>query len=149
MVKGVNVLLARDVDGYVLFSRNMLPGTVKQIKKGENMASVSVELDNGDSLTSVCTVDSAEHAGIAEDVRVQAVIKAPHVILAVKQYVLAEAFGSGCFMALFSQIKRLGLFVFGHDRGIEKGFCGDWLLKSVFRRELVFYMKITFEIRWN
>ena len=85
MVKGVNVLLARDVEGYVLSSRNMLPGTVKQIKKGQIMASVAVELDNGDHLTSVCTVDSLDDAGIAEGVRVQAAIKAPHVILAVKQ----------------------------------------------------------------
>lgn len=85
MVKGINVLLVRDLDGYVLSSRNMLPGTVKQVKKGEIMASVAVELDNGDCLTSVCTVDSADEAGMAEGVRVQAAIKAPHVILAVKQ----------------------------------------------------------------
>ena len=85
MVKGINVLLVRDLEGYVLSSRNMLPGTVKQVKKGEIMASVSVELDNGDRLTSVCTVDSADEAGIAEGVRVQAAIKAPHVVLAAKQ----------------------------------------------------------------
>ena len=85
MVKGVNVLLVRDAEGYVFSSRNMLPGTVKQVKKGEIMASVAVELDNGDRLTSVCTVDSADEAGIAEGVRVQAAIKAPHVILVAKQ----------------------------------------------------------------
>ncbi len=85
MVKGINVLLVRDLDGYVLSSRNMLPGTVKSVKKGQIMASVSVELDNGDHLTSVCTADSADEAGIAEGVRVQAAIKAPHVILAAKQ----------------------------------------------------------------
>ena len=85
MVKGVNVLLVRDIEGYVLSSRNMLPGTVKSVKKGQIMASVSVELDNGDHLTSVCTVDSAEDAGIAEGVHVLAAIKAPHVILAAKQ----------------------------------------------------------------
>ena len=84
MVKGVNVLLARDMDGYVFSSRNMLPGTVKAVKKGQIMASVVVELDNGDRLTSVCTVDSADDAGIAEGVRVQAAIKAPHVILAAR-----------------------------------------------------------------
>ena len=84
MVKGVNVLLARDMDGYSFSSRNMLPGTVKGVKKGQIMASVAVELDNGDRLTSVCTVDSAEDAGIAEGVRVQAAIKAPHVIIAAK-----------------------------------------------------------------
>lgn len=85
MVKGVNVLLVRDEEGYVLSSRNMLPATVKQVKKGQIMASVSVELDNGDHLTSVCTVDSADDAGIAEGVRVLAAIKAPHVILAAKK----------------------------------------------------------------
>ena len=84
MVKGVNVLLARDMEGYRFSSRNMLPGTVKGVKKGQIMASVAVELDNGDRLTAVCTVDSAEDAGIAEGVRVQAAIKAPHVILAAK-----------------------------------------------------------------
>ena len=66
MVKGVNVLLVREAEGYVFSSRNMLPGTVKGVKKGQIMASVAVELDNGDRLTSVCTVDSAEDAGIAE-----------------------------------------------------------------------------------
>lgn len=85
MVKGVNVLLVREMEGYVFSSRNMLPGTVKSVKKGQIMASVAVELDNGERLTSVCTVDSAEDAGIAEGVRVQAAIKAPHVILAAKQ----------------------------------------------------------------
>ncbi len=84
MVKGVNVLLVRDLEGYKFSSRNMLPGTVKGVKKGQIMASVAVELDNGDRLTSVCTVDSAEDAGIAEGVRVQAAVKAPHVILAAK-----------------------------------------------------------------
>ncbi len=84
MVKGINVLLASDLEGYSFSSRNMLPGTVKGVKKGQIMASVAVELDNGDRLTSVCTVDSAEDAGIAEGVRVQAAIKAPHVILAAK-----------------------------------------------------------------
>ena len=84
MVKGVNVLLARDLDGYVLSSRNMLPGTVKTVKKGQIMASVSVELDNSDCLTSVCTVDSADEAGIEEGIRVQAAIKASHVILAAR-----------------------------------------------------------------
>ena len=84
MVKGVNVLLTRDMEDYVLSSRNMLPGKVKAVKKGEIMASIAVELDNGDSLTSVCTVDSADEAGIAEGVRVQAAIKAPYVILAAK-----------------------------------------------------------------
>ena len=82
MVKGVNVLLTRDMEDYVLSSRNMLPGKVKAVKKG---ASIAVELDNGDSLTSVCTVDSADEAGIAEGVRVQAAIKAPYVILAAKK----------------------------------------------------------------
>ena len=85
MVKGVNVLLTRDMEDYVLSSRNMLPGKVKAVKKGEIMASIAVELDNGDSLTSVCTVDSADEAGIAEGVRVQAAIKAPYVILAAKK----------------------------------------------------------------
>jgi len=85
MVKGVNVLLARDTEGYLLSSRSMLPGTVKKVKKGEIMASVKVKLDNGDRITSVCTVDSIEDAEIKEGVKVQAAIKAPHVILAVKE----------------------------------------------------------------
>ena len=85
MIKGVNVLLARDTDEYVFSSRNMLPATVKGVKKGEVMASVALELDNGDSLTSVCTVDSLDEAGIAEGVRVEAAIKAPYVILAAKK----------------------------------------------------------------
>ena len=49
------------------------------------MASVAVELDNGDRLTSVCTADSIDEAGIAEGVRVQAAIKAPYLILAAKK----------------------------------------------------------------
>lgn len=85
MVKGINVLLVRDSEGYVLSSRNMLPGTVRGVKKGQIMASVSVELDSGEHITSVCTADSADDAGIAEGVRVYAAIKAPHVILAAKQ----------------------------------------------------------------
>jgi molybdate transport system regulatory protein len=83
--EGYMCYLFRDLGGYVLSSRNMLPGTVKKVKKGEIMASVAVELDNGDHLTAVCTVDSADEAGIVEGVRVQAAIKAPHMILAAKE----------------------------------------------------------------
>ncbi|MGN1038803.1 MAG: molybdopterin-binding protein [Mailhella sp.] len=85
MVKGVNVLLARDVEGYILSSRNMLPGKVTAVKEGQIMASVAVELENGDRITSVCTADSLEDAGIAVGVSVHAAIKAPHVILAAKK----------------------------------------------------------------
>ena len=85
MVKGVNVLLVRESDGFILSSRNMLPGKVVSVKKGQIMASVAVELENGQRLTSVRTVDSADDAGIAEGVHVLAAIKAPHVILAARQ----------------------------------------------------------------
>ena len=84
-LSGVNVLLVRESDGYILSSRNMLPGKVVSVKKGQIMASVAVELENGERLTSVCTVDSADDAGIAEGVHVLAAIKAPHVILAARQ----------------------------------------------------------------
>ena len=44
MVKGVNVLLVRESDGFILSSRNMLPGKVVSVKKGQIMASVAVEM---------------------------------------------------------------------------------------------------------
>lgn len=84
IVKGVLVLLVRDMDGYTFSTRNQFPGVVKGVKRGVVTAQTMVELDNGDIITAVNTLDSSDDAGLAEGARVTVAIKASSVILAAR-----------------------------------------------------------------
>lgn len=63
-------------------ARNVLKGTVKQIKTGAVNDEVTIELPGGTEIVSVITRSSAESLGLSEGSEVYAVIKASSVMIA-------------------------------------------------------------------
>jgi molybdopterin-binding protein len=63
-------------------ARNQLTGTVKEIKKGELMCQVTVELDPNGRMGSVFTLDSLQELGLKEGDSIQVIVKAVNVLLA-------------------------------------------------------------------
>lgn len=66
-----------------LSARNMLKGTVKEVKLGQVNTEVLVELPGGAEVVSVITKESATNLGLAKGKEVYAVIKASNVMIAV------------------------------------------------------------------
>jgi molybdopterin-binding protein len=64
-----------------LSARNQLPGTVKEITRGEAIANVVLDV-SGQRLLASITVEAVEDLGLQEGSQVTAVIKASDVILA-------------------------------------------------------------------
>ena len=64
-------------------ARNMLKGTVKQVKPGAVNAEVIVELDGGGQVVSIITRESADNLQLKAGKPVYAVIKASNVMIAV------------------------------------------------------------------
>ncbi len=67
-----------------LSARNILNGTVKDIKKGAVAAQVKIDIGGGQIITSTVTVDAVNELGLQVGGKVSAVIKASEVILAVE-----------------------------------------------------------------
>jgi molybdopterin-binding protein len=65
-----------------LSARNVLEGTVIDIRKGAVAALVKIELAGGQVVTSMVTVEAVEALGLAVGDRASAVIKATEVMLA-------------------------------------------------------------------
>ncbi|CFX45277.1 putative molybdenum-pterin-binding protein [Candidatus Filomicrobium marinum] len=66
-----------------LSARNVLSGTVTEIKKGAVAAQVKIDVGGGNTITSTVTVDAVEDLGLAPGKPVKAVIKASEVILGI------------------------------------------------------------------
>ncbi len=64
-----------------LSARNVLKGKVKELKKGQVMAEVVIEIADGNQIVSVITVSSAERLGLAVGKEVNAVVKATSVMV--------------------------------------------------------------------
>ncbi|MDP9372518.1 MAG: TOBE domain-containing protein [Chloroflexota bacterium] len=64
-----------------LSARNQLKGTVTEIKLGNVMAEVVVDLGNGQQIVSAITRSSAEGLGLREGMAVVAIIKSTEVII--------------------------------------------------------------------
>jgi molybdopterin-binding protein len=64
-------------------ARNLLKGTVKEVKGGMINAEVTVALAGGGEIVSVITKASADKLGLAQGKEVYAVIKASNVMIAV------------------------------------------------------------------
>ncbi|HPR63322.1 MAG TPA: TOBE domain-containing protein [Thermoanaerobaculia bacterium] len=62
-------------------ARNQILAVVREIKKGNVMGQVKVDIEDPSSVTSVMTVDSIEDLGLKEGDRVKVVVKAIHVLL--------------------------------------------------------------------
>jgi len=63
-------------------ARNLLKGTVKEIKEGAVNDEIIIELTNGLEITSVITKSSANRLALVEGKEVYAVIKASNVMVA-------------------------------------------------------------------
>jgi len=66
-------------------ARNILKGTVKEIKKGAVNDEIIVQLPGGSEITSIITQTSSEKLGIKVGKSVYAIIKASNVMLAVDE----------------------------------------------------------------
>ncbi len=64
-----------------LSARNVLKGTVIDIKSGPVNSQVIVDIGGGNTVTSMITTDAATDLGIAVGKRVHVIIKASEVIL--------------------------------------------------------------------
>lgn len=82
LIKASSVMLGVG-DGGRLSARNQLPGVVQLVRPGAVNTEVVVRLDEGEDLVSIITHASAQSLGLAQGVRVFAIIKASSVILGV------------------------------------------------------------------
>jgi molybdopterin-binding protein len=64
-----------------LSARNQLSGTVSEIRRGEAIANVALDV-GGQRLVASITVEAVDELGLAEGSQVTAVIKASDVIIA-------------------------------------------------------------------
>ncbi len=66
-----------------LSARNMIAGTVVDVRKDEVAAQVQVDIGGGNIVTSTITADSAKRLGLEKGKAVSVVVKASDVMLAV------------------------------------------------------------------
>lgn len=67
-----------------LSARNMLAGSVVDVRKDDVAAQVQVDIGGGNIVTSTITADSAKRLGLEKGKPVTVVVKASDVILAVE-----------------------------------------------------------------
>ncbi len=84
LIKASFVILATEDGGLKTSARNRLCGTVERVTEGAVNSEVVLAIDGGARLTAIITMESAKDLGIIEGGRACALVKAPHVILAVK-----------------------------------------------------------------
>ncbi len=83
LIKSSFVILALGETAPRTSARNTLSGTVERIEEGAVNAEVTVSLGGGKTLVATVTRESAVDLGLTIDAPVWALIKAPHVIVAV------------------------------------------------------------------
>ena len=64
-------------------ARNVLKGKIKEIKYGQILAELVIELSGGSEITSLITNDSAEKLGLAVGKEVSAIIKSSNVMVGI------------------------------------------------------------------
>ena len=64
-------------------ARNVLKGKIKEIKYGQILAELVIELSEGSEITSLITNDSAEKLGLAVGKEVSAIIKSSNVMVGI------------------------------------------------------------------
>ncbi len=83
LIKASFVILCEDVEGMRYSARNRLCGIVSRIQPGAVNAEVKIDLSAGRTLTSIVTMDAVNEGWLKEGGRACALVKAPHVVLAV------------------------------------------------------------------
>jgi len=83
LIKSSFVLLAKG-EGLVTSARNQIRGVVAARRDGAVSSEIALTIAEGKTLTATITRESAEQMGLKEGEPLTALIKAPHVILAVE-----------------------------------------------------------------
>ena len=83
IVKAPSVLLALDVDRQKISARNILEGRINRIVPGVVNDEVIIDLDLGNTVTSILTSEGVKRLGLAEGMMISAIIKASDVLLAI------------------------------------------------------------------
>ena len=83
IVKAPSVLLALDVDRQKISARNILEGRINRIVPGVVNDEIIIDLEVGNTVTSILTSASVKRLGLAEGMMISAVIKASDVLLAI------------------------------------------------------------------
>lgn len=63
-------------------ARNGLKGKVEEVKLGEVMASIKINVEEPNTITAVITRESAEELGLTKDDEVKAIIKSTEIMVA-------------------------------------------------------------------
>ena len=64
-----------------LSARNVIPGTVKAVNRGQTTAHVKIDIGGGNTITASITVEAVDDLGLKAGDRVSAIIKASEVIV--------------------------------------------------------------------
>lgn len=83
LIKSSFIVLAKG-EGLRTSARNQIPGIVQSREDGAVMSEIRLDIGAGKTLVASITLESAETLELAPGDRVTALIKAPHVILAVE-----------------------------------------------------------------
>jgi molybdate transport system regulatory protein len=83
LIKTSFIILAKG-EGLRTSARNQIPGVVSRREDGAVNSEVTLDIGAGKSLAAILTIESANALAIAQGDRMTALVKAPHVILAVE-----------------------------------------------------------------
>jgi molybdate transport system regulatory protein len=83
LVKASSIVVATDLEGAKVSTRNQLAGKVSAVTPGAVNAEVVIDLDGGGSIAAIVTEGSAKSLGLAPGKRAIALFKATSVIVAV------------------------------------------------------------------
>jgi molybdate transport system regulatory protein len=84
LIKASWVILSTEDGGLKTSARNRLCGTIERLTNGAVNSEVVLALDGGARLAAILTIESVKTLGLTEGMRACALIKAPHVIIAVQ-----------------------------------------------------------------
>jgi molybdate transport system regulatory protein len=83
LIKTSFIILAKG-EGLRTSARNQIPGVVSRREDGAVNSEVTLDIGAGKSLAAILTIESANALAIEQGDRMTALVKAPHVILAVE-----------------------------------------------------------------
>ena len=64
-----------------LSARNVIPGTVKSVNRGQTTAHVKIDIGGGNTITASITVEAVDDLALKPGDKVSAIIKASEVIV--------------------------------------------------------------------
>lgn len=83
IVKAPSVMLSQEIDPKKISARNILHGTINRIVAGVVNDEVIIDIAGGNTVTSILTSESVRRMGLAQGMKISAIIKASSVLLAI------------------------------------------------------------------